>query len=232
MAEDMGFEVFAAPSMRFVSGDASEFDRFAAIVNGKERPVAVFPSPTAASEFCNHFGCASKVLLDKCLVASIGSATSQTLRELGVEPHIEPAVFDSEGLAKAIADRAPEADVLIVRSSEGSGTMREMLERRGSVVSEITAYRPEPCGLTPELKTLFDSNPDVAAFTSPMSVRLFIESLEEYKGGFREFFNGKMVASIGIPTADALGSRGITVNVVPEISTFRDLLTAVRARFV
>jgi uroporphyrinogen-III synthase len=72
---------------------------------------------------------------------------------------------------------------------------------------------------------------DWIAFTSPMSSAVFFSHMEERFGkekGDSYMHENVKVAAIGRPTAEELVRLGRPADLVPEKSTFRDLLCGIR----
>jgi len=69
---------------------------------------------------------------------------------------------------------------------------------------------------------------DAIAFTSRMSVESFLDSIGLEK---EVIFKKAKAAAIGPPTKEKLEEEGITVDIIPQNATFRDLLQTIKDRF-
>ncbi|MDR0887782.1 MAG: uroporphyrinogen-III synthase [Candidatus Methanoplasma sp.] len=229
LAESMGFQVLAAPSLESSPGDPKEFDRFRSKIKKMKVPFVIFVSGTAVTEFRNYFGDDAAKLLNRCRVVSIGTGTTKYLGEMHIDPY-EPNEFNSDGIADLLEDVVDGRDVFIIRSDKGSNVLRERLEGYGATVDEIISYRLRSCGITPEIETILESDPDVIAFTSPLSARSFFDIASDYLGN-DDFLAERYVAAIGRPTADELMDLDVDVAIVPARTTFEDLLNAIQEFF-
>lgn len=163
-------------------------------------------------------------------VCAIGTGTAAALRAHGYAVDLVPEEFSSAGLVEALADRVEGTRVEVARSDHGSPVLTEGLADADARVHETILYRlvrPDGSGESTELAAAGELG--AALFTSSLTVEHFLEAAEER--GIREQavegLNDAVVGVIGEPTRETAESRGIGVDVVPEVADFEKLACAV-----
>jgi uroporphyrinogen-III synthase len=229
LAEAAGFTVMAAPSLEIIPCDISEMERlFGTIRRGD---IVVFTSATAAEE-CGR----SPLFKDSVAVAeivSIGPGTSEALNRFGIAAGTMPEVYSSEGIAEHMRGIAAGKRVILMRSDRGSPVLDRSLRAMGAEVTDFEAYslRPaDPAHLNEILDAGNSGKIDVFVFTSPLSALSFAEAAEDRGIDAADMLNKALVAAIGGPTADALASIDVRVDIMPEKATFEDMLSAIKKR--
>lgn len=80
------------------------------------------------------------------LVAAVGPATAAELSRMGIRADLVPATYDTEHLARALAERvAPGERVLLFRSAQGSEALPRVLAERGVPFEDVAAYDTVTC---------------------------------------------------------------------------------------
>jgi uroporphyrinogen-III synthase len=159
-------------------------------------------------------------------VCAIGDATAAALRAAGYPVDHVPAEFSSTGLVAHLENEIGGTRCEVARSTHGSPTLTDGLERAGAYVHETVLYelrRPPKAG---ESATLAASGDLAGAlFTSSLTVENFLAAAAER--GVRETtiagLNGAVVGVIGEPTRKTAEREGIAVDVVPETASFEAL---------
>lgn len=232
-AEEMGFEVMAAPSMKIISGDIGEFERARSVLLSGKASFVVFGSMTAVEECMKAYGPDFVSLFSKVKIISIGPSTEKALSSAGIATDAMPEEFSSSGIVEILKDHVRSKTVLLMRSDSGSDVLYDGLKSAGADTVSVATYKLEEFGMSSGLLHLITAikggKLDVMAFTSPMSARIFYSQLISQVGNSRaEALMGKLkVAAIGIPTSEALRSMGREPDIVPKNSTFRDMLEAI-----
>jgi uroporphyrinogen-III synthase len=159
-------------------------------------------------------------------VCAIGDATAAALRAAGYDVDRVPAEFSSTGLVAHLEDEIEGARCEVARSTHGSATLTDGLERAGAYVHETVLYelrRPPSAGESAVLAASGDLAG--ALFTSSLTVENFLAAAAER--GVRETaiagLNGAVVGTIGEPTRTTAEREGIGVDVVPETASFEAL---------
>ncbi|MFT0898635.1 uroporphyrinogen-III synthase [Candidatus Methanoprimaticola sp. MG2] len=234
-AEDMGFTVYAAPSLEILPGEDQQFARFEESVTPES--IVVFCSSTAVEECQTRYGDRLPGIVGDAKVVSIGPATTGKLEAVGITPSAVPEDYSSYGIVDMMRDEVGGKRVILVRSDSGSDVLSDGMMDAGAELVDIAAYRLKEAGMGNALlhmmMELKSGRIDVMAFTSPMSASMFIAAVEKQFGKERgdEYLHSVKVAAIGIPTKKRLTELGFAPDIVPEKTTFTDMLKAIRAEF-
>ena len=231
-AESMGFTVLAAPSLEAKMADESEFVRLEeSLVPGA---VAVFGSTTAADMCQRYFGERLSSVFSGHPVFAIGARTKESLEELGIAVRELPKEYSSYGLLDSFAGEFSGKRVVMIRSDSGTEVLSKGISDLGAELVDIAAYTLDDAGVTDDTVAMMDAirdgKMDWIAFTSPMSASVFFGHMRDRFGdeGFRMMCSNVKVAAIGRPTAEELESLGRKADLVPQRSTFRDLLDEIK----
>ncbi len=109
--------------------------------------------------------------------------------------------------------------VVVTRSREQASSLVENLEQMGARVLQCPTIRVEPLPSSPELDAQIATlwKKEWVVFTSTNGVEMFWRKLEELRTDARAF-GPAMIAAIGPATVEALKTRGINPDFVPESS--------------
>lgn len=232
-AEDLGFQVMAAPSLEIYPGNDSEFDRMESSVTPGS--VVIFGSSTAVEQCQKRFGDRLPEVVAGAHLVSIGPATTRKLESAGLHPDAVPEDFSSYGLVDMLKGEVSGRRVVIVRSDSGTDILSDGLRDSGADLVDIASYKLKEVGMCPALLHMFlaikSGRMDVMAFTSPMSATSFITKMEEHFGAERAhaYMHNVKVAAIGRPTSERLASLGFPPDIVPAETTFHDMLLAIKS---
>ena len=234
MAESLGMSVLAAPSLRILEGTDAAYSSAEASLTSGMVDYAVFGSGTAVEACCARWGDEKFVtIFSGCSIVSIGPHTSDVLRahglKAGMMPHDDYSFY---GVVVMLSKKAKGKTIILVRLDSGTDVLREGLFKAGAWVLEFAAYRLEEAGMTDELARILDAiesgDLDVMAFTSPMSASMFVNSMKERFGDRADaLLDSVKLAAIGKPTALRLTELGHPPAIVPEKTTFKDMLVAI-----
>lgn len=231
-AEDLGFTVMAAPSLEIMPGDESEFERMRASLT--DGCTVVFGSSTAVEQCQKRFGDGLPTMLAGRRVVSIGPATTKRLEAAGVKVDVVPGDFSSYGLVDLLKGDVSGRRVVVVRSDSGTDILSDGLVAAGADLVDIASYKLKEVGMCPALLHMYIAikrkQMDVMAFTSPMSATSFITGIEKHYGkeAADSYLRGIKIAAIGRPTSERLASLGFPPDIVPQETTFHDMLLAIR----
>lgn len=240
MAQEMGFDVFAAPSLEIMDGYQEDYDTVERILVEGKVDYAIFGSGTAVEMCVRRFGKERFIwLFSRPLIVAIGPNTSSVLSRVGELEHDIMPVNDhsSFGIIDSIGKDVKGKTVLLVRSDNGSEILLSGLKDNGAEVIDFASYRLKEVGMTEDLERIMDGvlegSVDVIAFTSPMSAESFFSIFERKYGKEKtvEIMKCVKIAAIGRPTSLRLESLGRLPDIVPERTTFYDLLIAIRDGF-
>ncbi len=157
------------------------------------------------AEYCRETHTDLRSLAGKRL-AAVGSGTAQALAELGIYADIVPGSFTAAALAESVAAVPDIGKVLILRGSQGSDELPEMLARHGVCFEDIQIYDTVYNGCPPS-----DVKSSFIVFGSEFGVRAFFDN------GFTVSEETKLVC-IGAKTAAAAGryTSGRIIRAVPD----------------
>lgn len=236
-ARDMGFKVFAAPSMKIIEGDSSEFEKAKELLTSGKATIAIFGSMTSVEQCQREYGEDFGHLFKDVKIISIGPSTGKALKSAGLPADEMPEEYSSSGIVELMKDSVKGKTVLLMRSDSGSEVLYEGLTAAGADVISIATYKLEDIGMNTLLLHLITAIKgrylDVMTFTSPKSVRIFYSHMNRQVGEEKtdELMADLKVAVIGNPTADALRSLGREPDIIPKDATFRDMLEEIDSTF-
>jgi uroporphyrinogen III methyltransferase/synthase len=179
--EQLGGQVSILPTVRI--GDPPDWgpvDR--AIAEIGRYQWLVFTSVNGVVSFLRRWRQSGRTVpaLSACLLAAIGPATAEALRQQGLEPAVVPTVFTSEGLAAALKERAAGQRVLLARADRGREVLREELSavakvEQVAVYSQSDAPPDDPIILA----QLREGTIDFVTLTSANIARVWIDALDD-----------------------------------------------------
>lgn len=160
-------------------------------------------------------------------VAAVGPGTARALSELGIRPAFVPKEERSQALAESLSPIAGER-ILLARADIADPAPAHILLRRGArLVDDVAAYRTVPAAPTANALEELRRGVDGITFTSPSTVRGFLEVGPEWP----TLVDGTIVASIGPVTTAAARDAGLMVHVEAEERTMRGLVEALARAF-
>ncbi len=231
MAEEIGFKVLAAPSLRIMEGDEEDFRRFEHHLADGRYAAVVVTSVTAVehsmARTADREGLLSR--LGEVMLIAIGRATRDSLRGHGLDPFM-PDEYTSTGLVEMFSDTLEGKCVCLLRSNKGSRVLNDGLIDAGAEIDEVHVYRLEPVlsstGMDRILDAMKEGTIDAYAFTSGLSARTFIDIAEGSLGKemVRKRFSDSVVAVIGEPTAEEVRGSGHTVDIISTKADFPMML--------
>ena len=208
----LGAEVVEMPTIRIEPPDScAPLDH--AVARLDDYAWVAFTSVNGVDAFFARLGLAGKDSRALPRVASIGAATSERLREHGIEPDCQPAKFTGEALVEAMAAQHGLSGqrVLLARAAEAPPTVPDGLTAAGALVDEVAAYRTVVGGEPDEatLERLMSGEADIVTFTSSSTVRGFVAALGQAR--LRELPSSVRLVSIGPVTSATARELGLTV---------------------
>ncbi|MCE5265218.1 MAG: uroporphyrinogen-III C-methyltransferase [Deltaproteobacteria bacterium] len=192
----------------------------------------VFTSANGVGSFFRHLPEKGRDIRDLkgIRIATIGPATAQAVRALGIRVDLVPEEFVSEGVVRAFGrEDLRGCRVLLPRAEQARDVIPEGLEKLGARVDVVAVYRTLRSERdAAELLPLFAAGEvDVIAFTSPSTVTNFLGIMGP---GFH--LPPKVrIACIGPVTAAAAEKAGLTVDILQERYTVPELVDAIAGHF-
>ena len=157
-------------------------------------------------------------------LAAIGQTTARLLFEKGLKVDFIPDEFTGQQLALGLGDVAGQR-ILLPRARIGRPEITALLRERGALVDDIALYDTITAVPDPAALAEIEKGVDVITFTSPSSVRNFLEV-----GQFAKLSHS-LIACIGPSTAAEAEKQGLTADIVAGDYTIDGLITAVAAYY-
>ena len=151
-------------------------------------------------------------------VAAVGTKTAEAVKFQGIKVDIIPDKFSAEGLLEVLSgEDLKDKKVLIPASENSRDFLMNGLRERGAEVVFVPIYKSVTRKVSEDdemFNLIKKSKPDVFVFTSPSSVRGFLEifSIES----FPHYFSGCRVIAIGNVTENYLRRLKIYDVLTPE----------------
>jgi uroporphyrinogen III methyltransferase/synthase len=228
--EALGAQVIACPVIAIVEPPDAEPVTAAIDALGSYDWI-VLTSTNAVDRFFDRVAAAEggAEALDRVKLAAVGSATAARMRKRGLVPDLVPEEFRAEGLAEAFCamGAGPGWRVLLPRALEGRDVIPDELREVGAQVDVVAVYRTVPAEPDPAVVArLRDGHVDAVTFTSPSTVRNFLDLLRRAGLDPATTLGGVALASIGPVTTDALLDAGLEATVEAAPSTVEALVEA------
>lgn len=199
---------------------------------------AVFTSGNAVDAFMGRLlaSPADARALHGVKLCAIGVGTAERFTRFGLKVDLMPAESRAESVVAELLETGTIKGerFLLPRADIGREVIGEELRKRGGLVTEVIAYRtvaidPERDGEPDVYRMLLDRRIDVVTFTSPSSVRSFVELYGADAAA--DLLHTTDVAAIGPVTAEAAAQLGITCSIVPTQYTIPALCAAIVKHF-
>jgi len=229
LLEAEGAVVVEFPTIRIAPpADYAAVDR--AIARLDQYRWVVFTSQNGVAAFLGRLRACGlgPAALGRLRVAAIGPATAGALQAQGLRVDLAPAEFVAEALVDAFAgERLEGARILLPRALEARRVLPDGLRARGATVDAVPVYRVEAeRGQDPETwRQLLDRGGDAVTFTSPSTVRNFVEVVGSH---LPKVVAGALIACIGPVTAATARECGLGVGVVARSYTIPGIVAALR----
>lgn len=168
------------------------------------------------------------------LVASIGAATSERLRERGVVADVCASESVGESLAKSIVDRlgdrARGARVMVVRAVRGRATLVDSLRQSGVEVELVLAYETAPSAMLGGLRPALERGAiDVVTFASGSAIDAVFDALG---ADALQLLAPVTIATVGPVTTAHAQAVGLPVHVQAATPSDEALVGALCEHFV
>jgi uroporphyrinogen III methyltransferase/synthase len=179
--ERLGASVLLSPTVEIREpADWSQVDR--ALANLSSYQWLVFTSANGVRALISRLRQTGRDLraLGNVKLAVIGPATAEALQGYQLEPDLIPAVFNSEGLAAALKERAAGQRVLLARADRGRDLLRQELSsvatvEQVAVYSQVDAIAAD----SPIIASLQRGDIDYITLTSSNIARALVAAVDE-----------------------------------------------------
>jgi uroporphyrinogen III methyltransferase/synthase len=159
-------------------------------------------------------------------VAAIGPKTAEALQDRGIHPDFVPEEYVAESILPGLGDLQGKW-ILLPRAEIARKALPEAIVAAGGVAHEISIYKTVPVQPDSEGLAALKSGVDWITFTSPSTVRNFVEILRDQKMNPLQLNSDPKIACIGPITERAARDEGFEVNVVAEQYTTEGLISAI-----
>ncbi len=230
-----GFDVIAAPMIELRNNRDGNFDGFVERVLACESDIVIFTSANGIAFMLQKIDDHERFVhaLNQTSVVAIGSKTKRALETQGINVALMPDSYSSKGIAELLRG-TDNKTVEVVRSTHGDPALITELGRLGDrvMVHETAVYKlvlPDDGRQQRMIEDALNRKVDVFAFTSAMTVHNFMTVARSIGAevGIVDVLCESVVAAIGYPTADVLSGYGVSVDVMPEKFTFKDMVDAI-----
>jgi uroporphyrinogen-III synthase len=159
--------------------------------------------------------------------AAIGPKTAEALQTRGVTPDFVPDEYVAESILPGLGDLLGKW-VLLPRAEIARKALPEAILNAGGIAHEIAVYKTLPA--QPDVKglTALKDGVDWITFTSPSTVRNFVEIVRKQKMDPLQLTGNPKVACIGPITENAAREEGFEVDLVAEKYTTEGLVSALQ----
>lgn len=169
-------------------------------------------------------------------IAAVGAKTAQAVEtQLGRKAYILSEEYQAAGLAAGLRPYSG-LRVLLPQAEIASAGLTETLQRQGAVVERIAVYQTVTGGHGGvDLPQLLQRRAvDVLTFASPSAVHGFVQRLRiemQTEAVDLPDLTGLTVAVVGPTTRQAALNAGLSVDVMPDVYTLENLISALERTF-
>lgn len=159
-------------------------------------------------------------------VAAVGEVTAQTLKSWGIIPDFIPSNFIGSELGKQLPLQ-PNEKVFLPRSEIALPDLPDILETRGAVVEEVSAYTVKTAPVDSViLDQLVGGEFNIVSFFSPSGVSGLRDMLADagHTTPLKEILASTKVACIGPTTGLAAQEMGLPVEIIAKEHTSAGLV--------
>ena len=159
--------------------------------------------------------------------AAIGPKTAEALKARGITPDFVPEEYVAEAILPGLGDLHGKW-VLLPRAEIARQALPEAIVNAGGTAHEIAVYKTLPVQPDPEGLAALKLGVDWITFTSPSTVRNFVEIIRQQKLDPFKLTGNPKIACIGPITECAAKNEGFEVDLVAEKYTTEGLISALR----
>ncbi|MEM9996332.1 MAG: uroporphyrinogen-III synthase [Bacteroidota bacterium] len=163
-------------------------------------------------------------------IAAVGPGTADALAEHGVRVDFIPDASSGDAFADELPLVAGDR-VVLLRSDIARRAVAERLRARGASVTDAVAYRTVVGASPLTTRRALDAQPDAVTFTSPSTVRGFLDPLvsdadRSVLPSLAPSLGAAALVAIGPVTANELQRYGLAATVTADPSTLAGLTDA------
>lgn len=225
LLEEEGAETVEFPTIEIIQPESwDELDR--AIENLGLYNWLIFTSVNGVEFFFERLKVKKKSTVEfkGVKIATIGEQTGRAVENLGLSVDIIPHEFRAEGVIESFKEIDIKGKrILIPRAEEAREILPVELQKMGSEVNVVTAYRtkkPDPERIEEVKEMLRGREIDVLTFASSSTAKNFLSIF----GKDKELLLKSTIACIGPITAEPLREIGIEPQIIPKKYTIEELV--------
>jgi uroporphyrinogen III methyltransferase/synthase len=185
----------------------------------------VFTSVNAVKVVFDKFSQSLAAKAGQLHFAAIGPKTAEALRERGITPDFIPQEYVAEAILPGLGDLKNKW-VLLPRAEIARKALPEAIIQAGGIAHEIPVYKTLPTQPSPEALAALKTGVDWITFTSPSTVRHFVEILLRQRLNPFKLTGDPKIACIGPITERAAREEGFQIDLVAEHYTTEGLVRA------
>jgi uroporphyrinogen-III synthase/AcrR family transcriptional regulator len=220
-----GANVIIVPTLEIVP--PSDWSKFDSVVAHPEKiDFIIFTSVHSVEMFsrrCREIGVI--INYNRTKVVAVGNKTSSYCHKNNISVNIIPDKFSAEGVIEALSKyNLKNKVVFIPRSAIGREELPLGLKDLGAVIKSVPVYNvaiPSGDNINASLQQLDSTKVDLFVFTSPSTFENFLQ-IANVKNPF-QYFSRFNIAAIGPTTKEAIESRKVKVNILPDEFTINGL---------
>ena len=222
---NLGANVIIVPTLEIVP--PSDWGKFDSVVAHPERiDFIIFTSVHSVQMFsrrCKEIG--ALINYNRTKVVAVGNKTSSYCHKNNINVNIIPDKFSAEGVIEALSKYNMKNKVVFIpRSAIGREELPLGLKNLGAIIKSVPVYNvaiPSGENVRPSLQQLDSTKVDLFIFTSPSTFENFLQ-IADVKNPF-QYFSRFNVAAIGPTTKEAIESKKVRVNILPDEFTINGL---------
>ncbi len=164
----------------------------------------------------------------KAKIAVVGAGTDRALTEKFIKSDFTPQRYLTSELAEELHKRFGVSGnkILRVRGDTAPSTVEDIFEGYGAAVETLTVYRIIVGKPIPGIrKKLLEDGADLITFTSPSTVRNFVEIIG--MDNAKMILSKADILSIGPITSEAVRQFGLTVDVEASPHSIKGIISAI-----
>lgn len=191
----------------------------------------IFTSTNGVTHFFMEFPIHVFDFTDKKF-AVVGKATEKALNQYGLKADFIPTEYTAQCLIKEMDTHIKKnARILFVKGKIAREVIPVHLETEGYIFNTFTVYNtlPNQEGIKQLIQLLENNELDVLTFTSPSTIQSFVQALEG-----TQLLNKKndwVIAVIGPTSKEKVEEFGLTVSIMPNIYTMKEMLKSIQEYF-
>jgi uroporphyrinogen III methyltransferase/synthase len=221
----LGANVIIIPTLEIVP--PSDWSKFDSVVAHPEKiDFIIFTSVHSVEMFlkrCREIG--TIINYNRTKVVAVGSKTAAFCHKSNINVNIIPDKFSAEGVIETLSRyNLKNKVVFIPRSAIGREELPLGLKDLGAIIKSVPVYNvaiPSGDNVMASLQQLDSTKVDLFIFTSPSTFENFLQ-IANVKNPF-QYFSRFNVAAIGPTTKEAIESKKVKVNILPDEFTINGL---------